>query len=77
MSCTSVAVGALQVCSVKRSVPKIASSKPLSEHRAAATLRKSRDNTAANKFVLVIGKCHTVTCLMLSHPIPLGTGGCS
>lgn len=32
MSCTSRAVAALQVCSVKRSVPKIASSEPLSEH---------------------------------------------
>ncbi|KAI1242897.1 hypothetical protein IHE44_0000454 [Lamprotornis superbus] len=51
-SCTSMPVAALQVCSVRRSVPEIASSKPLSEHRAAATLRKSRDNRAANKFVL-------------------------
>lgn len=46
MSCTSMAVAALQVCSVKRSVPKIAPSKPLSEHRAAATLRKSRHNSS-------------------------------
>lgn len=48
MSCTSMAVATLQICSVKRSVPhpKIASSKPLSEHRAAATEKKQRQQSS-------------------------------
>lgn len=77
MPCTSVAAVALQVCNLKRSVPKVASSKPPSDHRAAAALRKSRDNKAANKVNLVISKRCAVTCLTVSHLLPLGTGGCS
>lgn len=72
-----MSVVVLQVCRLKMSMTKFFSSEPPSDHRAAAALRKSRDNMAVNKICLVKSKCCAVTCLTVSYHLPPVTESCS